>query len=114
MIKGDDMSMLKEKTFMMSANLHDLKWDRKSSTLPSSCRVRTKVTVPCHHDTIPPDLLHEAIYKDVQKRYNVPPLEYNVLDLKIEIVQPQVHLKNCTKSIEVKEREWNPNDPQFW
>tara|TARA_R110001599_G_scaffold112073_1_gene276766 strand:- start:13 stop:336 length:324 start_codon:yes stop_codon:yes gene_type:complete len=103
MIKGDNMSTLKEKTFVMSANLRDLKWARKASTLPESCRVRTKVAVPGQHDTIPPDLLHEAIYKDVQKRYNVPALEYNVFDLKIEIEQQQVLLKNCTESVEVNE-----------
>jgi len=81
------MSMLKEKAFMISVNLCDLTWDRKASTLPDSCRVRISVAIPSHYDTVPTSILHKAICKDVQRRYNVYPKTYNMFGLEIKLVQ---------------------------
>jgi len=80
------MKIHKEKTFIISANLFSLTWDRKASTLPDTCRVRTKVTISGKYNSIPDIIIHEAIRKDIQKRYNVYPQEYNIFDLKVEIV----------------------------
>ena len=82
----ENMINIQDKTFNISANLCNIKWNRQPSTLPSTCRIKITITMPAQQDTVPELTLRKEIAADVQRRYHVWPHDFNITDLMIYLV----------------------------
>ena len=77
---------IQDKTFDVSANICDINWNRRPSTLPNTCLVRVIIQVSAQHDSVPDLTLRKAIVDDIQKRYRVTPHDFSITDLKLKLV----------------------------